>query len=102
MKIKCLSRLADKMFAKRGWAKTHEGDIIIQYTKPYETHGYITVIEIGHNNNHPNVVTCYEEKVNMEGFNNAVGISCDLFLPIFLKMFSVGFLTDNKNKTPWK
>lgn len=101
MKIKCLSKLADKMFAKHGWNKTYEGDIVIQYTKPCEKHRYTAVLEIGHNKNHPNVVTCYEEKVNSDGFNNAVGISCDLFLPIFLKMLSIGFLTDNRHKIPW-
>lgn len=101
MKIKWLSKKADAMLLKRGWRKTHEGNIIVQYKNDRAKHGYTAMLELGHNSKHPNVVTCYEEAINNDGFNNSIGISVDMLIPIILKLFSIGFMTDNKNKIPW-
>jgi len=101
MRIKWLSKKADKMFEKHGWKKIKESRYIAQYRYHCKTHKYNVILELSHNSKHPNLITCYQEDINMECYNNAVGIPNDILLVIILKLFSIGFLFDNKSKIPW-
>lgn len=102
MKIKCLSKLADKMLYKRGYVKEKETELYVSYKQPHLQHQYTSILALSHNRKHPNSIMCYEEKVNSDGFNNADSIPNNLLLPIILKMISKGFMFDNKNKSPWE
>lgn len=102
---KCLSKIADKMFFKRGWTKTYEG-LCVQYIKTYTVYKhpvyeYTTVLEINHKHLYPNCIVCYKEQIDPNKFDEeAAGIPNDILFPIILKMISMGCMWGNKNNIP--
>lgn len=102
MKIKVLSKIADRIFAKHGWKKVKESEILIVYEQYYPRYNYTARVEIAHKKHHPNMVHCYDT-TNVEPpdyFSPSVGMEGVIMWATLIKMIGVGFLPDT-NKTPF-
>lgn len=73
MKIKLFKTVDDK-FAKLGFVKTHESDLVVCYERMDSKFAYVWCLELCHKQTGKHLISSFQKGTNRDGFNNSVGL----------------------------
>ena len=65
----------DKKLKKMGFEKEYENKYGAGFYRKDEKHSYIQILEIYHKRSGNHLIVSYQQDVNKEGLNNAVGLT---------------------------
>lgn len=89
-----MRKVADKMFETLGFKSDPDNtDDVCSYSRYVQKQNYTHRIEIIRKIHGPHLCISYEERVNNEKFNNAVGMSFRMMLAARRKMREMGLIT---------
>ncbi len=86
-----LFKTVDEKFEELGFKKTYESKSVIEYTKFIEKFNFTHCIEILYKADGRHIALSYQQGINNDGFNNAVGLTYLESKLIYKKMKQMGW-----------